>query len=101
MMPMTDTQQVLSGAHITAVLWTPDSGWLDTTDRNPRTTVITAEEKLARLAEALEALPELAAQVVEMADHVAGILDNADLIADSDPFCPITNKALEATEWIS
>jgi hypothetical protein len=86
MMTTSDTQRLQTGAHLTAVLWTPESGWADTEDRLRLAAGITAEEKLARLTEALLDLPTLAERVVELANHVAAILECTDqMLNESDP----------------
>ena len=81
-MSTSDTQPNLSGAHQTAVLWTRDSGWLDPTDIHRRASGVTPADKLARLAEALEDLPRLAAELSRAVDQVVGILESTKRIVD-------------------
>ena len=78
MMPSSDTRRLQTDAHLTAVLWTTESRWNDTENTLQPAVGVTTEEKLARLVEALEVLPKLAAELVEIADRVAAIFGSAD-----------------------
>jgi hypothetical protein len=75
MIPSSDTQRFLSDAHLTVVQWTPESGWTDTEDRLRLAVGITAEEKLARLTEAIKGLPDLATRLVQMSERIAEMSD--------------------------
>ena len=61
-----------------------ESGWIEP-DRSLQPAVgFTAEAKLARLAEALEDLPNLAAELTRIADRVTVILGFADHILNDE-----------------
>ena len=90
-MSTSDTQPNLSDAHQTAVLWTRDSGWLDPTDMHRRASGVTPADKLARLAEALEDLPRLAAELSWAVDQVAGILESTKRIVHGETTRPASS----------
>lgn len=88
-MSTSDTQPNLSAAHLTAVLWTPDSGWVVPADIQRRAAGVRSAEKRARLAEAVAELPRLAAelsrafdQFSRAFDQVVGILESTKRIVD-------------------
>lgn len=91
MMPSSDTRRFQTDAHPTAVLCKTESRWRDTENTFQPAVDVTAEEKLARLVEALEDLPKLAAQLVEIADRVAAILDSAILTLNDESQSPVSN----------
>ena len=75
MTPISDVQCPQSEAHLTAVLWTPELGWLDTKDTYRLDARVTAEQKLARLAEALKDFPKLAARSVELGERMVELAE--------------------------
>ena len=90
-MPSSDTRRLQTNTHPTAVLQTAESRWNDTENTLQPAVGVTAKEKLAGLVEALEDLPNLAAQLVEIADRVAAILDSANLTLNAESQSPVSN----------
>jgi hypothetical protein len=78
-----------------------ESRWIEP-DRSLQPAVgFTAEEKLARLAAALEDFPNLAAELTKIADRVTVILGFADHILNDESQNPVSNRAQEPSKWIS
>lgn len=78
-----------------------ESGWIDPERSLQPAVGFTAEEKLARLAEALEDFPNLAAELTKIADCVTVILGFADQSLNGESEAPDRSIVQEPSEWIS